>query len=267
MSDNIFEDVESADESDFGPDVVGGGSNIVDTGIYDGTIVYAYARASQSSKARAVVLSIKLDNGAEITSTLWTVNSKGTTLSGDGKTNNRAHLLFSSLCLLTTGKTPKEIGAGIEKRVLNVYDFDKKGDVPTELPCFVELHGKRVACAIQRIKENKQKKVGEDYVKIADSRELNDFSKFFHAENPVTASEIAAYVKSKGAALNDIRKSPDFQKACEKTPVHFSKQWLEKNEGQTWDRREIKGDDAGSSGGQSEQKASEAVASLFDDDD
>lgn len=184
-------------------DVLGGGGAL-DSAIYLSTVKVGYLSKSGSG---ALALNVILDiNGKEVRQQLWMT-------SGDAKGNkntyidtrtNKEHYLpgfitANSLALLTVGK---EIGeCELEKKVIKLYDFDAKGEVPTEVEVFVELTGQQILTGLQRITVDKNVDSGEVdsngkkiYVPSGETRDINEINKFFRADDGLTVPEIEAQV-------------------------------------------------------------------------
>jgi hypothetical protein len=181
-------------------DVLGGGGAI-DSGIYLNTIKVAYLSKSSGG---ALALNVILDNnGKEIRQQFWMT-------SGDAKGNKNTYvgkdkkehylpgfLTANSLALLTVGK---EIGdCELETKVIKLYDYDAKGEVPTEVQVFSELTGQQILSGIQKITVDKNIDSGEVdatgvkiYVPSGETRDINEVNKFFRATDGLTVPEITA---------------------------------------------------------------------------
>lgn len=218
-------------------DRVGGGGFILDTDIYNMTVKMAYATKSQGG-AQGLVF-IGEQNGKEYRETLWVTSKKGENfyLNKDDKTKKiglPGFVVANDICMMTTEKPLSEQAS--EEKIVNIYDFDQKKEIPTSVPVLIDLLGKPVSLAILRSLENKSEKSGEDYVPTADTREVNTIEKVFHTETKLTMVEA-----TRDAKLAEQGKEP--------LGAQFWDSWLERNQGQTRDKRTIKeGGSAGSSG-------------------
>jgi hypothetical protein len=207
-------------------DRIGGGGFILDTDIYNMTVKMAYATKSAGGAHGFVFIG---DNGGkEYRETLWVTNKKGENffLNKDDKTKKvplPGFTIANDICLATTEKPLSE--QATEEKIVNIYDFDQKKEIPTSVPVLVDLLGQPVTLAILKILENKSEKVGDDYVPTAETREVNQIDKVFHTETQVTMVE----------ARNGQAAS-------------FYNTWLERNKGQTRDKRSIKDGSAGTAG-------------------
>lgn len=202
-----------------------GGSFTLETDIYNMTVKMAYAITS-SGGAQGVVF-IGDNGGKEYRETLWVTNKKGENffLNKDDKTKKvplPGFTVMDDICVATTEKPLAE--QDTEEKVVNIYDFEQQKELPKSVPVLVELIGKPVSLAILKILENKSVKQGDDYVAVADERHVNAIDKVFHTETRVTMVE-----------------------ARNGQPAAFWDAWLERNKGQTRDKRTIKGD-GGSAG-------------------
>lgn len=183
-----------------------GGSGPVDSGIYAATVDLAYMEKSKGG-ALGIVLRLKTDIGREIRQTLWVT-------SGDAKGNKNYYekngernylpgfTVMNSLCLLTVGKELSEVAAKAETKVVKIYNFDQKEEVPTEVPVLVELLGKDVIAAIIRQTVDKNTKNDDGaYVPSGETRDENEIDKFFRARDRMTTAEIMA--KAENAVFID----------------------------------------------------------------
>lgn len=206
-------------------DTLGGGNRLRDTDVYDGIIKLAYLTKSDKSKAQALNIEFEDEHG-KFKDTIWFMNGQGKVVNDKGE-YSKNFLKANSICLLACGKPLVKLEP--ETKTINLYNFDKKADVPTDVPMIVELCGKAITFAIQRIKENKQKKNDSGvYEPINEAREINAIAKVFRSKDGKTEQEI------RGG-----------QEAT------FKAKWQEANKGQTWDRfKEVTGQgNAGAPGG------------------
>jgi len=227
MNNNVFGNL-STDELEEAQDRVGGFAPR-ESGAYTGKIKLAYAGKAASSNAQSVTIVIDLGSG-EYRETFWVTNKAGQNFYvKDGKKNALpGFTIVDDLCIVTTNKPLNQQAA--EEKVVNLYDFEQKKEVPTGVPMLVELLGKEVTLGIQKHLKNKQVKNAStgDYEDTADTREENVTDKIFHHPSNLTVVE----------ARRGIQK-PTFYGA-----------WVERNTGHTQDRRSIK-DGAGAQGGRS----------------
>lgn len=268
---NIFSKAKPATKAEVEEDFVGGGG-ILDTDIYQAEIKYAYIGKASSSDARNLTLCVKINN-TEITRQIWMTNRTGDVTYKDKKTGELKNLpgynQVNALCMLVCSK---EVGdMEVEEKVLNLYDFESKKEVPQTVDCFIDLHGQKIQIALQRQtvdKTEKNESTG-DYEPTGETRDQNEFIKFFPEDKLVTISEVAHFIQSLGGDFEEVLNDGDLGKAISKMEDGaYATTWLEKNRGQTYDKstgkkegKAFKGGNGKSSGG-GEPKAK---SSLFDD--
>jgi hypothetical protein len=190
----------------------------------------AYAGKSAGG-AQNVTLIVELD-GQEYRETVYVSNRKGENYfyskDRDGKpSTNKSTLpgftVVDHICLLTTGLPLCEQDDTVEEKMVKIYDFEAKKEVPKSVPVLTGLLGKQISLGIIKTWENKTQKQGDEYVAIADTKFTNAIDKVFHTETKRTVSEIKAEAET-GA---------------------FWGAWLERNKDVTRDKRSIKDGEAG----------------------
>lgn len=241
---SFFNDIED-DGVESSGDFIGGGGRL-QSDVYEATIKVAYAGKSAAG-ARSVTILLDV-NGAEHRFTEYVTNRNGQTYY---ERNGKKHALagfqtINELCVITTGSPLKE--QAIANKMVKIYDFDEKKEVPTEVPVLTDLTNKSVLVAISLVEENKNIKNDQGvYVPTDEVVERNEISKFFHPKKRITLSEAEKSISE-----------PTF------LPL-----WLEKNKGKT--RNKVKTDGvvrAGSprsSGGGTSSAGAEKAKNLFDD--
>lgn len=172
-----------------------GGSGPAESGLYNHTISMAYLTKS-SGGALGLVLSLK-DGNREVRQTLWMTS--GTAKGGKNyyeKDGERHYLpgfnLANSLCLLTTGK---EISAlETETKVVNVYSYEAKAEVPTKVEVLMDLIGKEIITGLikQTVDKTKKNDATGVYEATGETRDENEIDKFFRASDRMTTAEIRA---------------------------------------------------------------------------
>lgn len=270
---NIFANKKPAAKAEVEDDYIGGGG-VLDTDIYPAEIKYAFIGKAANSDARNMTLCLKV-NGLEITRQIWMTNRNGDVTYKDKKTGEDKNLpgfnQVNSLCMLLCSK---EVGdMDVEEKTLSLYDFDAKAEVPQAVQCFVELHGKKPQVAIQRQtvdKTEKNESTG-DYEPTGETRDQNEFIKFFPEDRLVTISEVAHYIKSLGGDFEEVLNDGDLGKAINKMEEDgdYAHKWVEKNRGQTYDKSTGKKEGKAFTGGKSKSEGGSSEgkkkASLFDD--
>lgn len=188
---NLNTDSNIADEKDSI-----GGSRVRESGLYPLNIALAYITKSEGG-AMALNLSLKDDDG-EVRQQLWMTS--GTAKGGNNyyidKKGDKQYLpgfnMANSLALLTLGK---EISAlDTEDKVINLYNFDTKGDVPTKVAMVVDLLGKDILVGLikQTVDINKKDDATGEYKASGEVRDENEIDKLFRAEDRMTSAEIRA---------------------------------------------------------------------------
>jgi hypothetical protein len=102
-------------------------------------------------------------------------------------------LLANSLGLLTVGKEIGELAGAAENKVVKLYSFTEKKEVPTEVPVLVELLGQEIyAAVIKQVVDKNAKAADGSYQPTGETREENEIDKFFRAKDKMTTAEIRA---------------------------------------------------------------------------
>ncbi len=178
-------------------DTLGGGRTLVDSGVHLATIKLAYLEKSSNE---AVGLNLTADlEGKEYKETLWITNRNGETFYIDSRSKEKRSLAgflhADAIALLTTGKAITELGT--EKKIIKVYNYKAKQDLPTEVEVLVDLLGKQVQLGI--LKSTEFKRVKQDdgtYAETAETQETNSIEKVFHAAHGKTVAECRAQVET-----------------------------------------------------------------------
>lgn len=189
---SLLSNLKTDDKIQDDKDVLGGAYKVFDSDIYNGTIKYAYLQKSQSSDSLAINLNVDID-GTEYKETLWISNRNGQNFyEKNGKKNYLpSFTTANSIALFACQKELSDLDT--ESKVLNLFNWEHKKEVPTEVPCITALHGKPVTLGI--IKEIKPKQVKNsdgDYVDTDETKEINTISKVFHPDNHKTVAECKA---------------------------------------------------------------------------
>lgn len=203
-----------------------GGFSPLETDIYVGKIKALYAGES-SGGAMSVSLIAEM-GGKEYRETFYVTNKKKENFfyNKDDKTKKvplPGFTIVDDICLITTGKPLAEQES--EDKVINVYDPEQKKELPKTVPMLTGVIGQNIALGILKQLENKSTKQGDEYVPTADTREVNVVDKVFHPEVKLTVAE-----------ARNGQEQPKFWDA-----------WVDRNKGQTRDKRTIK-DGAGTAG-------------------
>ena len=178
-------------------DSVGGGG-VLESGLYNSTISLAYLTKSAGG-AVGLVLQAKTDKGRDLRQTLWMTS--GTAKGGNNyyvdKDGQKQYLpgynLANSLSLLAAGKEINELET--ETKVVNVYSYEAKAEVPTKVEMITELLGKEIIVGvIKQVVDKTAKNDAGVYMPTGETREENEVDKFFRARDRMTTAEIRAQV-------------------------------------------------------------------------
>jgi hypothetical protein len=190
MNDNIFGNL-NTDDLEKTRDSLGG-MVLFDSGIYEATIKLAYAGNSATSKAQSVNLLLEL-NGMDYRETFWVTSKTGSNFylgKSDGKKNPLpSFVTVDELCLLSTGKPLN--GQTTEEKVIPLYDFEHKKDLPKNVYVITSILGEKVKVGIQKRSVFKQKK-NTSTQEYEDTDEIvfeNAIDKVFHLETGKTVNE------------------------------------------------------------------------------
>lgn len=201
-----------------------GGFRPLETDIYTGKIKALYAGKSDGGAASLTLIADF--GGTEFRETFWVTNKKGENffLNKDDKTKKvplPGFTIADDLCLIATGSPLSE--AVFEERTIKLYDYEAKKELPKGVDMLVAAIGQPISLGILKVLENKNEKVGDEYVPTAETREINVTDKVYHPEQKLTVAE--------------ARQG--------QTEAKFWDSWLERNKGQTRDKRTIKDGAAG----------------------
>ena len=161
-------------------DVLGGTFTVLDSDIYTGTIKYAYLQQAQSSSAMSLNLCVEID-GKEYKETLWMTNKNGDNfyVAKDGNQNYLpGFTVANNIALFTCQKPLAELNT--EDKILKLYNYEQKQEVPTQVPCITDMHGKDISLAIMKeVRPKQQKNDAGVYVDTTETREVNSIQKVF----------------------------------------------------------------------------------------
>ena len=172
-----------------------GGDFTLESGVYPFTVDMVYMHQSSTN---AVGFNVTL-----ITADKKTLKETFYIKSGDTKGNKTyytkdninyplpGYAVADSMCIALLG-LPLHESLATEKKVVKVYNFDEKKEVPTEVPVVIGLLGKSGTVAVHKIKENKRSKnAAGQWVPTDKVRTFNECKFFGNAEGK-TAEEIKA---------------------------------------------------------------------------
>ena len=195
-----------------------GGFSPFDSDIYIGTIKVAYAGTSQGG-ATSVSLVVDAD-GKEYRETFYVTNKKGENffISQDKKkVPLPGFTVVDDICLIASGKPLAN--QETEEKVIKLYDFEQRAEVPKSVPVLTDLIGQKIALGILKQLENKNaKNAAGEYEATEETREVNVVDKVFHPEMKLTVAE-----------ARNGKEDPEFWD-----------KWVEKNKGTVRDKTEKK---------------------------
>lgn len=170
-----------------------GGFKLLDTDVYLMDIKYAYLGKAANSNARSFNIEATDANGNRHREQIWISNKEGGNQYKDKKTSKMEYLpgflLANSICLLAAG-IPL-IKATVETKTINVWNSEKKAEVPTDVPMITNVLGKPIKLAIQQTRKNKQVKNDSNvYVNTAEERIEVGIAKAFRFDSNKTEAEI-----------------------------------------------------------------------------
>jgi hypothetical protein len=178
-------------------DVVGGGlSFTVDTGADDYTIELAYISESQAG-AKAINLHLK-NAGAMLRQTIYFTSNKAKgqkttyTHKQTGKEHNLpGYALLKGLARVVANKDFDDLND--EKKIVKLYNWDQKKEVPTEVDILPELMGQQVIACVYKVIEDKKTKADDgSYVPTGETREVNEIVKFCQAGTGLAPTEVVS---------------------------------------------------------------------------
>jgi hypothetical protein len=188
---NLTSDSSIANEKDS----VGGGG-VLESGLYPATVTLAYVTKSAGG-ATGLVLHAKTSMGRDIRQTLWMTSgtAKGAKnyYEKDGQKNYLpGFIAANALALLATGKEISELDT--ETKVVNVYSYEAKAEVPTKVDVPVDLMGKEIIIGLikQTVDKTAKNETTGAYEPTGETRDENEIDKFFRASDKMTTAEIRA---------------------------------------------------------------------------
>lgn len=201
-------------------DRLGGGFQARDSGAYDMTVKLMYAGASEGG-AQNVTVHLE-DAKGEYRETIYVTNKQGENwfLNKDDKTKKVPLPGFTAINDMCIVATEAPLNAQVwEEKIVKIYDFDQKKEVPKGVMVCTSMLGKPVTVGlIQTLKNKGVKQPDGSYVDGPEERTEVNISKVFHTETKYTMAEVEA-----GAPSAD-----------------FYGKWVEKNTGVTIDKRTVK---------------------------
>lgn len=201
-----------------------GGTGALDSDIYPATITHVYSKVAASG-ARALAFKFELNVGGRnvpYSEDLYVTDRQGNvSFTHNGSTRFLpGYNLINSITKALLGKEITQITS--EKRVLPIYNYEMKKEVPTEVDAVTELFGKKVHIALQKVRKNKEVKDANGvYQPTAEERIYNSIDKILF--------EVDGKIKT-------------FNEATAQADATFAEGWLAKNKGNVRDQyKEVSG--------------------------
>ena len=183
---NVEQDVE--ENEDFLP-----GDFTSDTGMYPMKIDMAFTGESDAGAGFVTVHMKEIGGGATHRETFYVTSRAGSSTYVDKRSGKKRYLpgmeSMNQLCVITTGKKlPVQTE---EPKVIKLWNFDEKKDLPTTVPALTDLIGCDVLVALTKKRGNKTRKVGNEFVNLAEERFYNETSKFLYPDGLTIAEKLA----------------------------------------------------------------------------
>jgi hypothetical protein len=183
-------------------DTLGGGFGVMESGAHNFIIELAYL-GQGASGAVSLNLHLKTPDGHTLRPSLWMTSGtakggKNTYTDGNGQQQYLPGFIAANhIALLTTGKEIGALAKNHEEKVINLYDFDAQGEVPTTVKMLVDLLEKPITLGlIKQIVDKNVKNDAGKYVPGGETREENEVDKVFHPQTRLTVIEAKAGVES-----------------------------------------------------------------------
>lgn len=142
--------------------------------------------------AWAANLQSKNKNGDERSYQIYFTNRKGEVFYKDKKSGNNVKLpgyqLLDSIALATCGKSFQEVLKAAKNKVIDLYDYESRKDVPTEVKTLPLICKKALIIGVIKKVDNKFK----NGKKTSEKRESNEIHMAFRKEDKLTAKEYAS---------------------------------------------------------------------------
>ena len=177
---------------------LGGGSYLWDSGVYATIVDMAYFDQSKGG-AHSLNVTLLNEDGKKLKQTIWFTNRKEEVHYVNQK-GEKDYLpgydLANNLSLIITSDDINEAFDKSEKKMVNVYDFNVRKEVPTEKSVATSLLGKQVKVAVLKQVVNKRVNDGSGtYVDSAETRDENEIKEFYFHDTDLTVVEKAKDAK------------------------------------------------------------------------
>ena len=182
---SLFASIQNANIQTKEEDVLGG-SRTVPSNVYPAGIKLAYLDAAASGAICVVFDFAMLVNGKERNhkETIYISNKNKEFTSKDKQSGEDKPLpgfvTVDSICKAVTGKSITELST--EKKMVKVYDYDQKAEVPQEKEVLMDLIRGKLELGIIETIVDKNVKTDNGYVPSGETREQNELSKVFNED-------------------------------------------------------------------------------------
>jgi len=195
-------------------DVIVAGGFTLPTGLYAMIVQNAYLDKT-STGAMMMHLHLKRKTGGN-----QVYRFSDCIVSGDTKGNKPTYIKdgkefplpgyskMNQICQITTGLTLGQITP--EKKLIKLYDFDAKAEVPREVPVVTEMVGQEILVGLQLRRENKRARQNGKWIDTNDTREFNEIDKIFYPDG-FTVTEKKAEATEAGFVEKWRAANPDGQ--------------------------------------------------------
>ncbi len=168
-------------------DSVGGGT--LESGVYLGVIELAYLDAAPSG-AISVNINFKTDANRNVRQTIYISNKKGEFVYKNKDNKDNPLPGYAQMDAFFTAVTGKGIAQqSLEEKVINIYNYDLKKEVPQTRKVFMDILNKPIAAGILQVSEERTTKDSNYTVGTGEYREFNEFNKWFDADTGLTNVE------------------------------------------------------------------------------
>ena len=164
------------------------GSGVLDSDVYLGVVELVYLDASASG-AISVNISFKTNNRT-VRQTVYISNRKGEFVYRNKDKKDLPLPGYAQMDAFFTAVTGKGLSSqSLEEKVINIYNYDLKKEIPQTRKVFMDILNKPIAAGILKISEERTTKESNYTVGTGEYRNLNEFNKWFDAETGLTNVE------------------------------------------------------------------------------
>ena len=178
-----------------------GGSRTVPSNVYPAGIKLAYLDKSAKGAICVVFDFALMVNGKERNhkETFYISNAAGSFTYKDKKTGEDkpmpSFVTVDTICKAVTGKGLTELSS--EKKMVKVYDYDQKAEVPQEKEVLMDLVRGKLELGILEVTVDKNVKSDTGYVPSGETRDTNEVSKVFTEDGLTLVEKDAGKTEAK----------------------------------------------------------------------